>query len=91
VNALAFPYDELSRRPPGTRKSTDIVPGANGSLLIDAVQAGVGGDNSWSDFGQPLPAYRIALQPLSYSFTLSAVAGEGAVAGTKSASATGMD
>ena len=91
VNVLAFPYDELSRRPPGTRKSSDIVPGATGSLLIDAAQAGVGGDTAWSDVGRPLPQYRIALKPWRYGFTLSPVTGAGSAEGAKPATATGVE
>jgi beta-galactosidase len=77
VNALAFPYADLSRRPPGTRRSSDIIPHDEVSLMIDAVQAGVGGDNNWDAGGRPLPAYRIPLKPLSYSFTLVPFAGAG--------------
>jgi len=77
MNALAFPYDDLSRRPPGTRRSTDIVPRQEVSLMVDAVQSGVGGDNAWDKGGRPLPQYRIALKPLRYSFRLSPFAGDG--------------
>jgi beta-galactosidase len=52
VNALAFPYSDLYRRPPGTWKSSDIVPHGDGSLLIDAIQSGVGGNNSWDSGGR---------------------------------------
>ncbi len=89
MNALAFPYTELNRQAPGTRKSTDIVPASTGTLMVDAVQSGVGGDTAWSDWGRPLEPYRIKVQPLTYAFTLSPVAGEGAIAGTTAASATG--
>jgi len=77
INALAFPYDDLSRRPPGTRRSTDIVPHDEVSLMIDAVQAGVGGDNSWDSGGRPLPQYRIALTPRTFGFHLTAFANNG--------------
>ncbi|MDP5278713.1 glycoside hydrolase family 2 TIM barrel-domain containing protein [Sphingomonas sp. DG1-23] len=77
MNALAFPYDDLSRRPPGTRRSTDIVPRQEVSLMVDAVQSGVGGDNAWDKGGRPLPQYRIALKPLRYAFRLSPFAGDG--------------
>ena len=77
MNALAFPYDDLSRRAPGTRRSSDIVPHDEVSLMIDAAQAGVGGDNQWDERGRPLPRYRIALQPLRYAFRLSPFAGVG--------------
>ncbi|PSJ38502.1 glycoside hydrolase family 2 TIM barrel-domain containing protein [Allosphingosinicella deserti] len=77
MNALAFPYDDLSRRPPGTRRSSDIVPREEVSLMIDAVQAGLGGDNSWDAGGRPLPSYRIPVAPRSFGFTLSPFAGPG--------------
>ncbi len=91
MNALAFPYSELDRREPGTRKSTDIVPGANGSLLVDAVQSGVGGDTQWSDWGRPLEAYRIKVAPLRYVFTLSPVSSDAHGTGARPASATGEE
>ncbi|MBO9623413.1 MAG: DUF4981 domain-containing protein [Sphingomonas sp.] len=77
MNALAFPYDDLSRRPPGTRRSTDIVPHGEGSLMIDAIQSGVGGDNAWDAGGRPLPQYRVPLKPLRYGFTLRPFSGDG--------------
>ena len=77
MNALAFPYEDLSRRPPGTRRSTDIVPHDHVSLMVDAVQAGVGGDNSWDQGGRPLKQYRVPIAPLSYSFTLTPFDGDG--------------
>ena len=41
MNALAFPYTDLYRRPAGTWKSSDIVPHGEGTLLVDAAQWGV--------------------------------------------------
>ncbi|WP_347302231.1 glycoside hydrolase family 2 TIM barrel-domain containing protein [Croceibacterium sp. TMG7-5b_MA50] len=89
INALAFPYADLDRAKPGTRRSTDIVPGDTGTLLVDAAQSGVGGDTAWSDFGRPLPQYRINVAPVTYSFTLSPVDGQGQANGARPASATG--
>lgn len=77
MNALAFPYVDLSRRKPGTRRSSDIVPREHVSLLIDAIQAGVGGDNKWSQDGRPLPKYRIPLQRRVFSFVLQPFTGNG--------------
>lgn len=77
MNALAFPYDDLSRRPPGTRRSSDIVPHGDVSLMIDAIQSGVGGDNAWDAGGRPLPHYRVPLKSLRYGFTLTPFAGDG--------------
>jgi beta-galactosidase len=73
INALAFPYEDLYLRQPGTWHSSDITAHGNGSVLIDAVQAGLGGDTSWSLEGRPLVKYRIPLKPLSYSFTIKPV------------------
>ena len=89
VNALPFPYADLDRAPPGTKRSSDIMPGSEGSLLVDLVQSGVGGDTAWSDFGRPLPEYRIKVAPVTYSFRLSPVAGDGTSRGALPASATG--
>ncbi|UGQ49147.1 glycoside hydrolase family 2 TIM barrel-domain containing protein [Massilia endophytica] len=71
VNALAFPYEDLYPRPRGAWHSSDIQPHGMGSLLIDAVQTGVGGDTGWDARGLPLMKYRIPLKPLSYQFVLA--------------------
>ncbi len=71
VNALAFPYEDLYFRKQGTWKSSDIAPHGDGSLLIDLVQTGVGGDTGWSLDGRPLAKYRVKLVPQSYSFTVT--------------------
>lgn len=68
VNALAFPYADLEAH----GRSSEIVPHGDGSLLIDAAQAGVGGDTGWSLDGRPHIAYRIPLRPLRFSFVLDA-------------------
>jgi beta-galactosidase len=77
MNALAFPYEDLSRRAPGTRRSTDIVPHDHVSLMIDAVQSGVGGDNAWDRGGRPLPQYRVPVTRQSYSFRIEPFRGNG--------------
>jgi len=77
MNALAFPYEDLSRRAPGTRRSSDIVPHDEVSLMIDAVQTGVGGDTQWDATGRPLAKYRIPLEPLTFGFQLRPFSGEG--------------
>nr|WP_246346891.1 glycoside hydrolase family 2 TIM barrel-domain containing protein [Sphingomonas jinjuensis] len=81
MNVLAFPYDDLARAAPGTRRSSDIVPRDHVSLLVDAVQSGVGGDTQWNASGRPLPRYRIPLAPLRFAFTLTPFAGAGMHAG----------
>jgi beta-galactosidase len=73
MNALSFPYADLSRRAPGTRKSTDIVPQQTGSLMVDAIQSGVGGDTTWNAVGRPLPQYRVPVAPLRFAFRLTPV------------------
>ncbi|TWI62651.1 beta-galactosidase [Pseudoduganella lurida] len=74
VNVLAFPYEDLYFRKRETWHSSDITPHGNGSVLIDAVQSGVGGDTGWSLDGRPLVKYRVPLQPLSYGFTIKPAA-----------------
>ncbi|MET0499745.1 MAG: glycoside hydrolase family 2 TIM barrel-domain containing protein [Steroidobacteraceae bacterium] len=70
VNVLAFPYSDLYRFPPGTRRSSDIVPREHVSLLIDAEQAGLGGDDTWSENTRPHAQYRVPLAPRTFSFRL---------------------
>lgn len=77
INALAFPYTDLYRRPPGTWKSSDIQPREQGSLLIDGAQWGVGGDNTWSFVGQPHMQYRTRLEPTTVAFRLRPFNGAG--------------
>jgi beta-galactosidase len=71
VNALPFPYEDLYPRPRGTWHSSDIRPHGNGSLLVDAVQTGVGGDTGWNATGRPHMKYRVKLEPTSYQFTIA--------------------
>jgi len=71
VNALPFPYEDLYPRPRGTWHSSDIQPHGDGSLLVDAVQTGVGGDTGWSQVGRPHMQYRVKLEPTSYTFTIA--------------------
>jgi beta-galactosidase len=90
MNALAFPYDDLSHRTPGTRRSSDIVPHDEVSLMIDAAQAGIGGDTQWDQSGRPLPQYRIAPAARSFGFRLSPFSGAGTTPTlARAASATG--
>jgi beta-galactosidase len=77
ANVLAFPYADLSRRAPGTRRSSDIVPHDQVSLLVDAIQSGVGGDTQWNADGRPLPQYRVPLAPRRFVFRLTPFAGAG--------------
>lgn len=77
MNALAFPYADLDRHPPGTWKSTDIVPHGQVTLLVDSAQWGVGGDTQWSDWGKPLPRYRTQAVPTRVAVRLSPFTGPG--------------
>lgn len=77
ANALAFPYEDLDRHAPGTWKSTDIRPHDHGTLLIDGVQWGVGGDTQWSEFGKPMPQYRTRLEPTRFTFRITSFDGAG--------------
>lgn len=70
VNALAFPYEDLLSRERGKWHSSDIIPRGNGTLFIDKIQAGLGGIDSWSSNGRPIPKYRIPLVETQYSFTI---------------------
>ena len=74
VNALAFPYEDLYLRPRGAWKSSEIAPHGDGSLLIDLVQSGVGGDTGWNLTGRAHVKYRLKLEPASYSFTIAPLA-----------------
>lgn len=92
MNALAFPYEDLDRRTPGTWKSSDIRPHDHGTLLIDAAQWGVGGDTSWSEFGKPMAPYRATGGATRYRFRLMPFAGQGTTPDkAQPASATGAD
>lgn len=73
VNALAFPYADLDRKPVGRAHSSDLRPHGPVTLLVDARQAGVGGDDQWSKAGQPHAQYRIAPEPASYRFRLEPI------------------
>jgi beta-galactosidase len=68
MNALAFPYEDLFRRPPGTWKSTDVVPHGHVTLLVDGAQAGIGGITTWNASGRPLPRYHLPLAELTFGF-----------------------
>lgn len=71
VNALPFPYEDLYPRPRGSWHSADIVAHGDGSLLVDAIQTGVGGDTGWDANGRPHVKYRVPLAPLDYTFTIA--------------------
>lgn len=68
INALAFPYSDLST----AKRSSDIYPHGQGSLLIDAAQAGVGGDTGWNPDARPHMPYRIPLRSTVFAFTIGA-------------------
>jgi hypothetical protein len=70
ANMLAFPYEDLDRRPPATWRSSVTQARKQVSLLIDAVQVGVGGDTVWSEEAPSHGKYRIPPKPLTFGFTL---------------------
>ena len=72
VNALPFPYADLMEKPPGQAHSSDIRPHGDGTLLVDVLQGGVGGDTGWSSDGRPHLRYRVPLQPVEWTITLGA-------------------
>src|SRR3546814_3331850 len=61
-----FPYTTLFR----SWHSSDVVPGGHVSLLVDARQSGVGGDDAWSPDGRAHGKYRIPLAPLKFQFRI---------------------
>ncbi len=90
MNVLAFPYEDLFKQPPGTRRSSDIVPREHVSLLVDSVQWGIGGDLKWNDWGKPLPQYRTRSEPTRVQFRISPIGEpESPPVGTRDARATG--
>jgi len=54
------------------RHSLELVPSGLTYVHVDAVQMGVGGENSWGD--EPLEQYRIHAAPREFHFILSPVA-----------------
>jgi beta-galactosidase len=71
MNVLAFPYEDLQRKTPGAWRSSDIRPHDHVSLLVDAAQVGIGGDDTWTLAARAHVQYRIPLAPLTFGFTLS--------------------
>lgn len=49
----------------------DLTTGEVTTLNVDLIQAGVGGNDTWSPKSAPLPAYQIPAGTYEYSFTLS--------------------
>ena len=56
--------------------------------MIDAIQSGLGGTDTWSPLGRPLERYRIKVAPLSYGFTLGTLPAGPSTKGARAASAT---
>ncbi|MGH8078975.1 MAG: glycoside hydrolase family 2 TIM barrel-domain containing protein [Lysobacter sp.] len=83
VNALAFPYADLDRKPVGQAHSSDIVAREHVSLMIDERQIGVGGDDQWSKYGQPHSQYRIPVAPSRYRFRITPLQTPPAASGTE--------
>lgn len=73
ASALHYNVDDLDE--PGQdkaqRHSPQVPKSRYTNLSIDQVQAGVGGINSWSEWGQALPPYRVPCQDRIFTFRLS--------------------
>lgn len=71
ANVLAFPVEDLYAQPVGQRHSSDIMAHGDGTLMIDALQSGLGGDTGWNATGRPHMQYRIPFAPIRYGFTIT--------------------
>ena len=72
ASALHYNVDDLDE--PGKEKAQrhiqEIPTSQYTNLYIDMLHAGVGGIDSWSDWGQALPPYRVTCQNRSFTFRL---------------------
>ena len=75
ASALHYSVDDLDE--PGTdkaqRHSPQVPRSRYTNLSIDQVHAGVGGIDSWSDWGQALPPYRVSCQDRTFTFRLTPI------------------
>lgn len=78
-SACVTHYDQATLDEPGTQKAQRHIEQMPQSkytnLHIDLVQAGVGGIDSWSEWGQALPPYRVKCQDQSFNFMLQPIQG----------------
>lgn len=72
ASALHYSVDDLDE--PGESKaqrhSSQVPKSRYTNLNIDMVHAGVGGIDSWSEWGQALPPYRVPYQDRTFTFQL---------------------
>ena len=72
ASALHYNVDDLDE--PGKEKAQrhiqEIPTSQYTNLYIDMLHAGVGGIDSWSDWGQALPPYRVTYQNRTFTFRL---------------------
>jgi beta-galactosidase len=64
----AWPYNEAAYKV--ARHSGELKESGYLTLNIDLIQMGVGGNDSWSEVGQPIEKYRIKAKNYAYSFYL---------------------
>lgn len=71
LSMSAWPYNEAAYK---TAKHTnELKESGYVTLNIDLIQMGVGGNDSWSEVGQPIEQYRVKAKNYAYSFYLCPV------------------
>ena len=70
VSALHYAIEDLDEPKPakGQRHSTQVPKSKYTNLGIDGAHTGVGGANSWSNWGLALPKYRVPYQDRTFTF-----------------------
>ena len=70
VSALHYTIEDLDEPKPtkGQRHSTQVPKSKYTNLCIDGAHTGVGGANSWSNWGLALPKYRVPYQDRTFTF-----------------------
>ena len=70
VSALHYAIEDLDEPKPakGQRHSTQVPKSNYTNLCIDGAHTGVGGANSWSNWGLALPKYRVPYQDRTFTF-----------------------
>ena len=70
VSALHYAIEDLDEPKPtkGQRHSTQVPKSKYTNLCIDGAHTGVGGANSWSNWGLALPKYRVPYQDYTFTF-----------------------
>jgi len=68
LSMSAWPYNQAAYKV--ARHSNELKEPGYVTLNIDLIQMGVGGNDSWSEVGQPIEKYRIPAKNYAYSFYL---------------------